>query len=220
MQLNSLSLPPNTAASEKLEELGGRDGRVILLTGVITGANLEAQLDALLAAASESAYVPLSLRTGRHFLVRRTVFERELHLRRQAASFKLTLETDSPFEEAEVESSVPWPVSASGATLELAPAGNAETLPRLTLTATGTLIAPAISDGTRTLRYTGTLAAGDTLVIDAEAATVTLNLDDVTPYTEGELPRLAPASATLTYTDDPDSSHGAFITVAWRERWW
>ena len=75
-------------------------------------------------------------------------------------------------------------------------------------------------DGTRTLAYSGTVADGESLVLDSAAGTASLNGQDVTPYTSGVFPRVAPEGTTLTYVDDATSSHTASVTVAFRDRWW
>jgi len=92
--------------------------------------------------------------------------------------------------------------------------------PVVTLIASGDLANPSISDGERTMGYAGIAADGETLVMDAETAKVTLEGEDVTPYTSGLFPRLSPGGTTLTYTDDGSSSHTASATVAYRSRWW
>jgi hypothetical protein len=56
--------------------------------------------------------------------------------------------------------------------------------------------------------------------MDGRSGVVTLEGADVTPYTSGEFPRIAPEGTTLTYEDDAASSHTAAVTVAFRDRWW
>ncbi|MFP4502228.1 MAG: phage distal tail protein [Candidatus Hydrogenedentota bacterium] len=214
-----------TAVAEKQEEVGGRDARAITLTGVFTGLETleaaEAALDGVITAAGDGVSETfLSLRAGRRMRVRRTGFEREVVRQKRTATFKLTLEAANPYEEAEEQTSFAWNVTASDSTQVFTNAGNVYAQPVITFLATGALIAPAISDGTRTMHYTGTVNDGETLAFDAAAGRVTLDGLDVTPYTEGVFPRLAPGDTTLTYTDEPDSTHTAAITVAYRARWW
>jgi hypothetical protein len=180
-----------------------------------------AAVDAVLqAASSEGDAVPLSLRPGRRLLVRRVHFEREAAEDAATASFRLRLEAEDPFEYSEEEQVAPWNISASGAALFFAPTGTVEALPRIELLAHDTLIAPAITDNTRALRYPGSLNPGQRFVMDCAAKRVWVDALEVTPHCIGEFPRLAPGSAVLTYTDDEDSSHHATGTVRWRDRWW
>lgn len=214
-----------TAVVEKQEEVGGRDARAITLTGVFTGLETldaaEAALDAVIAAAGDGVSEAfLSIRPGRRMRVRRTGFERETMRQKRTASFKLELEAANPYEEANEAATVTWNVSASGDTHVFTNPGNVYAQPVITFLATGALIGPAIGDGARTMHYTGTVNDGEILAFDAAAGVVTLDGVDVTPYTGGVFPRLAPGNTTLTYTGDTDSTHTAAVTVAYRARWW
>jgi hypothetical protein len=209
-----------TAAREQYEEVGGRGGRSVVLTGLVTG-EVEARLDEVLAAASEIDYsCALSLRPGRRLWVRRVGFSRETLRDRGLGSFELKLETRDEYEESIAEHAQPWTIAASGAAFALQPAGNAAALPIVSLTADATLVNPSLSDGERNIAYSGSVAAGHTLVFDSAAERVLLDGADVLPYTTGAFPRLAPGAATLTYTDDPASAHRATATVSYRDRWW
>ena len=214
-----------TTATETYAEVGGRDARKVVLSGLILGEQsfdaIEARLDAILDAASAEDYgVALSLRAGRRLWVRRESFERAVRPDQLAGSFTLTLEAKDPFETAVSDTSVPWAVTASGATLLLTSRGNTFALPVITVIATGALINPSFSDGVRAIRYAGTIAAGAVLVFDGRESVVRLDGADVTPYSTGSFPEIAPEGATFTYTDDAASSHGASVTVAYRDRWW
>lgn len=213
------------AVAEKQEEIGGRDARMIQIRGMIDGfatlTALETELDAIAAAASNDGEATvLSLRPGRRLLVRRAGFTREIRRDALAGSFSLTLEARDPFEESEFLTSVSWPIEMSGATKVFGSSGNVFALPIITLAASGAVITPSFSDGTRSMKYLGELADAQTLVIDAGAGRVVLDGNDVTPYTEGLVPRIGPGETTLTYTDDAESSHTAAVTVAYRDRWW
>jgi hypothetical protein len=152
--------------------------------------------------------------------VRREAFVREVSAETLTGAFSLKLAARDPFEESTALHSVAWPVTLSGATLELATSGNASARLTITLTASGALIDPSFSDGTRTLAYHGTLSGGDVLSIDGASGVVTLNGDDVLPYVSGVFPELNPAGSTLTYQDDAASSHSANVTIEYRDRWW
>jgi len=215
----------NTTVREKLEEVGGRNERRITLTGLLLGestvADIEARLDAMLDAASLEDYSGvLSLRAGRRLLVRRDAFKRELRPEELVGAFTLDLSARDPFEESIAETLLNWIIAASGATLNAAALGTMDAKPVITLTATGTLIDPAVSDGTRTIAFSGTVPNGQSLVLDAPAGKVTLAGADVTPYTTGDFPRIAPEGTTLTFTDATGSSHTATATVRFRSRWW
>jgi len=92
------------SVEERMKERGGRDARLIMLCGVLDGAPslaaLEAELDAIARAASESDRVPLSLRSGRVLQVQRTGFVRRVCRDARTASFELQLEAPNPVEEA------------------------------------------------------------------------------------------------------------------------
>lgn len=215
----------HTAVQEKLEEVGGRDERVITLKGLITGladiAAIEAALDALLDAASVEDYsAPLSIRPGRRFLVRRNEFRREIDVAKQVGAFTLELHARQPFEQSDSETAVVWAIAASGATAAVSTAGNVEALPRIEITAIGDLVNPVVSDGANTIAYAGIVGDGETLTFDATTRTATLENIDVTPYTTGEFPRITPEGTTLTYTDDAASTHTAAATIHYRDRWW
>lgn len=215
----------HTTVREKLEEVGGRNERRVTIDGLILGeslvADIEARIDAILDVASVEGYsAELTLRPGRRLMVRREAFKREIRGDELVGAFTLALEAREPFEEALDETTVPWAIAASGATLVVASAGTLYAEPVISITATGTLVNPSVSDGTRTLAYSGTVADSETLVFDGAASRSTLEGVDVTPYTLGEFPRVPPEGATLTYADDAASSHTASASVLFRDRWW
>lgn len=215
----------NTTVREKLEEVGGRNERRITLTGLVLGesavADIEARLDAMLDAASLEDYSGvLSLRAGRRLLVRRDAFKRELRPEELVGAFTLDLSARDPFEESIAETLLNWTIAVSGATLAAAALGTMDARPVITLVATGTLIDPALSDGARTMAFSGTVQDGESLVFDAPAGKVMLEGADVTPYTTGDFPRIAPEGTTLSFTDATSSSHTATATVRFRSRWW
>lgn len=215
----------HTRVRERLEEVGGRDERRIDVSGAIVGESdmeaIEARLDAILDAVSEEDYgAELSLRPGRRLWVRRQAFTREIASDSLVGSFALTLAAKVPLEESIALTTVNWEVTQSGATKSVAAAGNLFSEPTITLVATGSVVNPAFSDGTRTLSYSGVVGDGSSLVLDAPAGKVTLDGEEVTPYCSGEFPRVSSEGTTLTYTDDVASSHTASVTVAYRDRWW
>lgn len=214
-----------TAVVEEHQEIGGRDARAIQLKGVLptqtTLDAVEAALDAILAAASpDAANVPLVLRTGRVLHVRRTGYTREVQRAARAGRFTLALEAEDPFEYAAAPTELAWPLNAPGDTLAVAPQGNAEVLPRITLVASGALVEPGFSDGTRTLTCDFAIDPGDTLIFDSAARTATLNGEDILPYTFGVFPRIAASGGTLSYAEVSGQSPAGSATVHFQDRWW
>lgn len=213
-----------TSSVERHEEIGGRDARVVEIRGVLDGlasaALVQAALDAILASASAGDAAALSLRAGRRLWVKRKSFEQVLAADGASASFVLTLEAENPYEESETESVVVWGVPASGAQCPLQSQGTADTPLCVSLTAVGTVLEPVFSDGVRTMTYAGTVSNGKVLVLDGVLGVAWLDGVDVTAYTVGEFPRVAPGGSTLTYGDAAASSHQASVTVSYRERWW
>lgn len=215
----------HTTVKERHEEVGGRDERKIEISGLIVGESslddVTARLDGILGAASDEDYTAaLSLRTGRRLYVRREKFAREISVGALVGSFELLLAAKDPFEISEAERSEVWTVSASGATRTMTVTGNVYSHVNIAVTAVGNLVNPAFSDGIREIAYSGVVAAGSVLEFDGEAGRVRINGDDVTPYSTGEFPRIAPEGTTFTYTDDATSSHAASVVVTLRDRWW
>lgn len=172
--LGSVSLDEtHTAVREDLEEVGGRNERRIRLTGSIVGENLIARihdrLDEILDAASvEDFTAELSLRVGRRLFVRRDSFRREVFGESLAGSFVLELEARVPFEEAIALTTLPWTIAASGDTLAATSSGSAYAEPSIALVASGSVVNPAFSDGSRTIAYSG-IAKSVTTVINVRS---------------------------------------------------
>lgn len=215
----------HTTVEERLEEVGGRDERRVTISGFILNKSdvltIEAELDGILDAASAQDYsAVLSLRTGRRLFVRRDRFERSVEGERLTGSFSLVLLAKDPVEESMTETSVDWNVSTSGDTQGVTPGGNIATRPKLTLACTGTVTNPAISDGVRTMTYSGIVGDGETLIFDGPNRIATLEGVDVTPYTSGDFPQASPEGTTLTYTYSDAAAHSGVVTIAFRDRWW
>lgn len=216
--------PEFTTASERYEEAGGRDARIVVIDGVIatqnTVAEIEEALDLVLALASAEGEAALSLRPGRHLRVRRKKFTREVSAGRLTGAFTLTLEAPDPYEVADEDQEVEWVVANAGALQALVTNGSAPAGLLISIVPTGDLVNPTIGDGVRTFTYLGTVVAGATLIIDAVDHRCLLDDVDVTPYTAGEFPVLPPDGATLVYLDHLSSTHSATITISIRDRWW
>ncbi len=215
----------HTDVREQHDEVGGRDERSITISGLIlnksTVASIESELDAILNAASAEDYAAaLSIRAGRRLWVRRKKFTRDLVRENLTGSYTLELEARDPYEESTSETTIDWDLTASGQTQAATAAGNVFSKPRIELIADGDVVNPQFGDGTRAIAYMGTVADGEELIFDAESRAVTLEGEDVTPYTIGLFPQIAPGGTTLTYTDDASSSHTASVTLSFRDRWW
>ncbi len=215
----------NTSVRDRMEEVGGRDERRFIVRGLIVGKNsvaeIESELDTILDEASKAGYgATLSLREDREFRVERERFERKVGEEELIGAFELELRAGDPFEYAAEETIDQWNVTGSGQTRQVAAAGNVYSNPRFTLTASGNVVNPSISDGMRAMTYLGTVADGEVLVFDAAAGAVTLEGEDVIPYTTGEFPQISPEGTTLEFGDDESSSHTAEIEIAFRDRWW
>ena len=215
----------HTTVREELDEVGGRNERAVTISGMIVGQNtvaaIETEIDAILDVASvEDFSAELNLRTGRRLFVRRKSFKREVQGAALVGAFTIELEAQDPFEDSTVLTTVNWTVTASGQTQAASSAGTVYATPRIALVASGTIVDPALSDGTRTLSFSGTVQDGEALVLEASDSTATLEGVDVLPYTSGRFPRISPEGTTLTYTDNAASTHTAQVTITYRDRWW
>jgi len=215
----------HTSAREKHEEVGGRDGRRIEISGVIAGeqtlAGVEAKLDAILEAASSEDYVAaLSLRPERRLWVRRVQFSRDVSPSTRVGSFVLVVEAKSPFEESIEAQTLQWTITTQEAALAVTTEGNASGLPLISITASGTIVNPSINAGARGILFCGTIQNGETLLLDSVTGRATLEGQDVTSYTLGLFPRVMPEGTTFQWQDSPDSSHQANVTITFRDRWW
>ena len=214
-----------TAATERLEETGGRDARVITLNGILENydslATLEAALDAIALAASPETLVQLSLRANRRFMVRRRAFTRATARDALAAAFTLELEAPDPREEAIAGTSISWTLASTGQQHYLTLDGTIPCRPIIYLTAGAiSLIDPSFDIGGIGVVYHGAVLGGRTLVFDGEAGTATLDGLDVTPYCTGAVPQLQPGGNIVRFTDAPTSGHAGEVVATYRARWW
>ena len=221
--LNGVTLDAGrTAVREWHETVGGRDRRRIELQGTVEAASrakMTETLDAILAAASAADYsAALSLRPGRIIRVRRIAFTREPAPDSPRAAFTLRLESEGPFEYAESVTEHAWPIAGSGAVLTIDPDGNAPAPVVVALEAESELVKPALGDGERVMQYQGAVGMGGVIVFDGVEGEVTLNGEDVTPYSAGDFPRLESGGTTLTFT--AESGGTAQGQAAYRDRWW
>lgn len=115
-----------------------------------------------------------------------------------------------------------WGVPGTNGVMALANSGTAPAWPTLTISAgASSLVNPTITEQSsgRQLRYTGTLAAGDVIVIDTNpfARTVLLGTADRRPFlTKAEwFPIPAKGSTAVVFTADVFSAT-AMLTAEWR----
>ena len=215
-----------TQVKETLEEVGGRNERTIVLSGLIVGEatvnDIHDRLDDILVASSEEDFTAdLSIRTNRRFYVRRNGFSREVRPESLTGSFELELKAKQPYEESKFGLSIDWDVTASGETMTFVPGGSLYAPAKIYVKPTvNSIVNPTFSDGVRTIQYQGSVQIGEVLVFDGKTERVTLDGVDVMGYTSGLFPRLEAAGTTLTYTDDATSSHMASIDVEFIARWW
>lgn len=213
-----------TVVREQYEMVGGKQTRAIRITGLLRGAADEAALiaalDGITLAVSAEAPVEVSLRPGRRMFARREGFAREVNGRTLTGQFVLDLRAETAWEESTAHHESEWAIGASEAELDVENLGNAPAAPVIALTAEAFLVTPGLSDGTRTMVYEGEVDSGATLVFDTENREVRLDGVVVTGYATGDFPVLMHGETTLTYTDDPGSSHQAAAVVTHRDRWW
>jgi phage-related protein len=87
-------------------------------------------------------------------------------------------------------------------------AGNYETFPTLTIPPSTD---PTVQVGTDVLTYTGTIGAGDTLIIDCEARTAVIGSTNVLKNLSGDWPVLAVGDNTVTVSE-------ATTIMTWRDK--
>jgi hypothetical protein len=225
-RIGIFDLPLTTLINESTELVLGRIRKVVSITAILEKfsnrseylsavADLEREIERL-----DRGETDLSIHDGRSLRGRR----RKWNLTREddiclAVAFLEFLAEDR-FERSEIENSESFSVTASPQSFDLTPAGNWNALPVLELTAISALSNPSFSDGTRTLILDLDLSPGDMLVIDSEGRTATRNdTENVLNNTVGEFPELAPASATIMYSDETGGGPSASLKVTWRDRW-
>jgi hypothetical protein len=164
--------------------------------------------------------VMLSLQEGRFYQGWRKDCRRMVEPKHCVAALDMLILTDDRFERSLVEHHRALTIAASGCGLLIEQAGNGEAFIRARLTASGDLVRPRLSDGTRVLIYEGDLAAGEQLVIDGQAGTVrdgdgVNRLHSIT----GDFPMLSPGENLLVYEDAASSSHSGLLEVWYRDLW-
>jgi len=100
-------------------------------------------------------------------------------------------------------------VTSSPADIQITSEGRVPTTPEWTLTAIGTIVNPAISNGTDRMEWNGTLDPGDVMVISKDD-TVSIN-GGRAGNMSGTVPEADAGKNTFVYGDDPGSSHNCTI---------
>lgn len=83
----------------------------------------------------------------------------------------------------------------------------------MVITIQGPVINPSVAVGASTLTYTGSLAPGDTLIIDTETITVKFNGVNALANYSGGFPKIAPGGTAVT------AAAAGTTTFTWRDRW-
>lgn len=116
--------------------------------------------------------------------------------------FEIPLKMSDPFIESLEEHSL----IGSGT---ITNAGNFET--GLIIEIAGPVINPSVTVGTDTLKYTGTIADGETLIIDTDKQTVKIGNTNVAGDYNGVFPSIPPGDTSITASSN--------VTVKWRDKW-
>ncbi len=225
-RIGIFSLPKTTLINESTELVLGRIRKVVSVTTVLEKhgsreayrtavSDLEREVERL-----DRGETDLSIHDGRVLKGRRRKWSliREDDLCLAVASLEFLAE--DRFERSENENSETFSVTASPKSFDLEPDGNWNALPVLELTATVALTNPSFTDGTRILTLNLDLDPGDKLAIDSEARTATKNgTENVLNATSGEFPELAPASASIEYSDETVGGPTGSLEIKWRDRW-
>jgi len=211
---------------ETYEEAGGRDARQIEISGLVVGehspVDIEARLDALIRAASESgAETELSLRAGRRVMGRRVKCVREISRDSNTGRYSLVFEARDPFDEAIAVTALTWLIPGPGASMSLSYGGNLAAPLLMSLLAYEDLVNPGFGDSQATITYVGTVAQGERIVFDGRTKQAWLEGMEVTPYLNGTWPQVHPGGSPLVYMDGgTNSSDAGEAVISYRARWW
>jgi predicted phage tail component-like protein len=81
----------------------------------------------------------------------------------------------------------------------------------LVIEITGEATNPEITIGNETLKYTGTISSGDTLIIDTEKQTAKIGSTNAMANYNGVFPMLQPGDVAVTASEN--------VTVKWKDKW-
>jgi hypothetical protein len=109
-------------------------------------------------------------------------------------------------------------VTSSPADIQITSEGRAPTTPEWMLTAIGTIINPAISNGAERMEWNGTLNPGDVMVISKDG-TVSIN-GSRAGNISGTVPDADAGKNTFVYSDETGSSHNCTIEVTWNDAYY
>ncbi len=117
-----------------------------------------------------------------------------------------------------VQDSATAAVTSSPAEIQLTTEGSAPTTPEWTLTAIGTIINPAISNGAERMEWNGRLDPDDVMVVSKDG-TVSIN-GSRSGNISGTVPEADAGKNTFVYSDDSSSSHNCTIEVTWNDAYY
>jgi len=204
----------------------GRDRKISNLTSILNRFSSQADLKQAVrdlrreVERFDQGETDLSVHDGRFLMGRRSRSDIEEHEDRGLAVIRLEVFSDDRYERSETEFQATFNLTTSPQVLNFSPGGNWNTPPTLVLTATATISNPSLTDGERTLTYSGDLLLGELIELDGEKRTATKNgTENVLNDISGEFVELTPDSAALTYTDSSTPAPNATLLVKWRDRW-
>jgi len=109
-------------------------------------------------------------------------------------------------------------VTSSPADIKITSESRAPTTPEWTLTANGTIINPAISNGEDKMEWNGTLDPGDIMVISKDG-TVSIN-GSRSGNISGTVPEADAGENTFVYGDAESSSHNCTLKTEWNDAYY
>jgi len=109
-------------------------------------------------------------------------------------------------------------VTSSPADIQMTSEGRAPTTPEWTLTANGTIINPAISNGEDKMEWNGTLNPGDVMVISKDG-TVSINSSRMGNIS-GTVPEADTGENSFVYSDAESSSHNCTLKTEWNDAYY
>jgi len=215
-------LLPETA--DEYVDIPGRDGS-ILFAGAMKDRTIEVEFSALANTLPELRILARRIAAWLYSATRQAlVFDDEpglyymarvsnqLDLEQTAALGKFTVDFRcEPLAYSVAESTFSKTVTTAPETITYA--GTYKALPVITITATSDMTNPSITVEDKTLIYTGTLAAGQSLVINCETYQATITGVNALGSVSGDWPVLYPGENEVTM------STGCSLQIKYRERW-
>jgi len=139
-------------------------------------------------------------------------------LKPEDSKMTITMLAADTREYSTVRDSATMAVTSSPADIQLASEGRAPTTPEWTLTAIGTIINPAISNGVDRMEWNGRLDPGDVMVVSKDG-TVSIN-GSRAGNISGTVLEADAGKNTFVYSDDSSSSHNCTIELTWNDAYY